>query len=145
MHLPTNNKHTHNFIKKKIIGFFTYHWMASPTQWTWVWVNSGSWWWTGRPGMLWFMGSQRVRHEWVTKLNWTELESRSPGAGLASGTVRSRCSKMFSSIIFLHLSTPPFFCVALILKQCFLRRDEGCSRIISQQLSNLDGKRTDLQ
>ena len=47
-------------------------WMASPTQWTWVWVDSGSWWWTGRPGMLWFMGSQRVRHDWATELNWTE-------------------------------------------------------------------------
>ena len=46
-------------------------WMASPTQWTWVWVDSGSWWWTGRPGMLWFMGSQRVRHDWATELNWT--------------------------------------------------------------------------
>ena len=46
-------------------------WMASPTQWTWVWVNSGSWWWTGRPGMLQFMGSQRVGHDWVTELNWT--------------------------------------------------------------------------
>ena len=41
-----------------------------PTQWTWVWVNSGSWWWTGRPGMLWSMGSQRVGHDWVTELNW---------------------------------------------------------------------------
>ena len=41
-------------------------WMASPTWWTWVWVNSGSWWWTGRPGVLWFMGSQRVRHDWAT-------------------------------------------------------------------------------
>ena len=47
-------------------------WMASLTQWTWVWVNSGRWWWTGRPGMLRFMGSQRVRHDWVTELNWTE-------------------------------------------------------------------------
>ena len=47
-------------------------WMASPTQWTWVWVNSGSWWWTGRPGMLWFMGSQRAGHDWMTELNWTE-------------------------------------------------------------------------
>ena len=45
-------------------------WMASPTQWTWVWTNSGSWWWTGRPGMLRFMGSQKVRHDWVTELNW---------------------------------------------------------------------------
>ena len=47
-------------------------WLASPTQWTWVWVNSGSWWWTGRPGMLWFMGLQRVGHDWATELNWTE-------------------------------------------------------------------------
>ena len=45
-------------------------WMASPTQWTWVWVNFGSWWWTGRPGVLRFMGSQRVGHNWGTELNW---------------------------------------------------------------------------
>ena len=48
-------------------------WMASLTQWTWVWVNSRSWWWTGRPGMLQFMGSQRVRHDWVTELNWYSI------------------------------------------------------------------------
>ena len=47
-------------------------WMASPTQWMWVWVNSRSWWWTGGPGVLQFMGSQRVGHNWVTELNWTE-------------------------------------------------------------------------
>ena len=46
-------------------------WMASPTQWTWVWVNSGSWWWTGRPGVLQSMGSQRVGKDWATELNWT--------------------------------------------------------------------------
>ena len=45
-------------------------WMASLTQWTWVWVDFESWWWTWRPGMLWFMWSQRVRHDWVTELNW---------------------------------------------------------------------------
>ena len=45
--------------------------MASSTQWTWVWVDSGSWWWTGRPGVLQFMGSQRVGHDWETELNWT--------------------------------------------------------------------------
>ena len=44
-------------------------WMASPTQWTWVWVDPGIWWWTGRPGMLWFMGLQVVGHNWVTELN----------------------------------------------------------------------------
>ena len=43
-------------------------WMAPPTRWTWVWVNSGSWWWTGKPGVLQFMGSHRVRHDWATAL-----------------------------------------------------------------------------
>ena len=49
-------------------------WMASLTQWMWVWVNSGSWWWTGRPGMLQFMGLQRVGDNWATDLIlWTKL------------------------------------------------------------------------
>ena len=48
-------------------------WMASLTRWTWVWVKSGSWWWTGRPGVLWFMGLQRVGHNWATELNWTDV------------------------------------------------------------------------
>ena len=43
-------------------------WMPSPTQWTWVWANSGSWWWTGRPGVLQSTGSQRVAHNWETEL-----------------------------------------------------------------------------
>ena len=48
-------------------------WMASPTQWMWVWVNSRRWW-TGKPGVLWFMGLQRVRHGWVTEMtDWTEV------------------------------------------------------------------------
>ena len=45
-------------------------WMASLTRWTWVWVNSGSWLWIGKPGVLRFMGSQRVGHDWATELNW---------------------------------------------------------------------------
>ena len=45
-------------------------WMASLTWWTWVWVGSGNWWWTGRPGVLQSMGLQRVRHDWATELNW---------------------------------------------------------------------------
>ena len=47
-------------------------WMASPTQWTRVWVNSRSWWWTGRPGVLQSMVSQTVVHNWATELNWTD-------------------------------------------------------------------------
>jgi len=44
--------------------------MASLTRWTWFWVSSGNWWWTGRSGMLQFMVLQRVGHDWVTELNW---------------------------------------------------------------------------
>ena len=50
-------------------------WMASLTQWTWVWVNPGSWWWTGRPGLLQSMGLERVRHNWATELNWSDTPS----------------------------------------------------------------------
>ena len=51
-------------------------WMASPTRWMWVWVNSGSWWWTERPGVLQFMESQRVGHDWATELNWNPFWGR---------------------------------------------------------------------
>ena len=47
-------------------------WVASPTQWTWVWVSSRSWWWSGRPGVLQSTRSQRVGHNWTTELNWTD-------------------------------------------------------------------------
>ena len=49
---------------------------ASLTRWTRVWVNYENWWWTGRPGVLRFMGSQRVRHDWETELNWTDSETK---------------------------------------------------------------------
>ena len=45
-------------------------WMASPTQWTWVWISFQSWWWTGKPGVLKSMGCQRVGHDWATELKW---------------------------------------------------------------------------
>ena len=45
-------------------------WMASLTRWAWVWVDSGSWWWTGNPTIMQSMGSQRVRHDWATELSW---------------------------------------------------------------------------
>ena len=51
-------------------------WMASLTRWMWVWVNSGSGWWTGRPGVLWFMGSWRVGQDWATEMNWPDLNLR---------------------------------------------------------------------
>ena len=63
-------------------------WMASLTQWTWVCVDSSSWWWIGRPGVLQFTGSQRVGHDWMTELNWT----RSAGSAL-SVLFPKRCKK----------------------------------------------------
>ena len=52
-------------------------WMASPNRWTWVWASSGSWWWTGKPGVLQSTGSQRLRHDWVTELKWLHSVIRS--------------------------------------------------------------------
>ena len=54
-------------------------WMASPTQWTWLWVSSGNCWWTEEPGMLQSMGWQRVGHNWAIELNWNEWNRRDGG------------------------------------------------------------------
>ena len=51
-------------------------WIASLTQWTWVWAGSVSWWWTGKPGVLQFMGSKRVGQDWATELNWTYCKAQ---------------------------------------------------------------------
>ena len=67
-------------------------WMASLTRWTWIWVNFGSWWWTGRPGVLRFMGSQRVGHDWATELNWTYLEAKVWQKCRKTGGRKWRCS-----------------------------------------------------
>ena len=65
-------------------------WVASLTWWTWVRVNSGSLWWTGRPGMLWLMRSQRVGHDWAIELKWTE--------GLTTEKIGETWDGMFSNI-----------------------------------------------
>ena len=66
-------------------------WIASPTRGTWVWVNSRSWRWTGRPGVLWFMGSQRVGHDWVTELNWSEKKKKKTITMDARRYFKSKC------------------------------------------------------
>ena len=83
----------------------------SLTQWTWVSVKSGSWWWTGRPGVLRFMGSQKVGHDWATELNWTDVF-------YFFADIPLRCSIHFfeseilnSSINFIELSISPFISI----------------------------------
>ena len=68
-------------------------WMASLIRWTWVWVNSGSWWLTGRPGVLRFMGSQRVGHDWVTELNWLKIKIF--GSFFKHIIISSHCGKWY--------------------------------------------------
>ena len=83
--------------------------MASLTRWTCVWVNSGSWWWTGRPGVLWFMGSQWFGHDWITELNWTELKyNRMLGQrGMDTGFCWKACS--YSLLVHFALIILAFF------------------------------------
>ena len=78
-------------------------WMASPTRWTWVWVNSGSCWWTGRPGVLQFMGSQGVGHDWVTELNWTDVDIKLSYNHLLKKTV---LSPLYKLITLLKINCP---------------------------------------
>ena len=77
-------------------------WMASPTLWTWVWVNSGSWWWTGRPAVLRFMGSQRVGHDWATELNWTDDIVMLVFYTDCAGNSEDRSNILLSVFIFLY-------------------------------------------
>ena len=74
-------------------------WMASLTRWTWVWVNSGSWWWTGRPGILRFMGLQRVGHDWATDLIWSDLGLPCRAPAFSSLVVVSRLLTGAASLV----------------------------------------------
>ena len=65
--------------------------LASPTRWTWAWVDSRSWCWTGRPDVLQVMGSQGVRHNWATKLNWTEPHEESSVTGPSTFLFQKMC------------------------------------------------------
>ena len=83
--------------------------MASPTQWAWVWINSRSWWWTGRPGMLQFLGLQRVGHDWATE--------QSPSAVILD----PKKIKSATVSIFLAPSFPPILCPQSLTSDDFYR------------------------
>ena len=85
-------------------------WMASLTRCTWVSVNSGSWWWTGRPGLLRFMGSQRVGHDWATDLIWMYM---------------FQCYSLKSSHSLLLPLSPKFSSLCLCFLCCPARRIVG--------------------
>ena len=76
--------------------------MASPTQWTWIWTSFGSWWSTEKPGMLQSMGSQRVRRDWATGLNWTENNQDDTGQ-TTNDQFEDDCQRL---LLFLHVATP---------------------------------------
>ena len=88
-------------------------WMASLTWWMWVWVYSGSWWGTGRPGVLQFMGSQRVGHDWATDLIWSESRSINRKENSRQRKVletkdvstRSKCEKSEIFLTFGYINT----------------------------------------
>ena len=100
-------------------------WMASLTQWTWVWVDSRSWWWTGRPGVLWFMGSQRVRHDWATELNWTDNFTpctTTIATPLIQTIITSCLYEIVLPCLLLSASLPPSYSLFTALKPlcCFM-------------------------
>ena len=78
-------------------------WMASLTRWTWIWVNSRSWWWTGRPGVLRFMGSQRVGHNWATGPNWIPVTCSQFLPTKFTAVLRSSCNNVHNVCLPLAL------------------------------------------
>ena len=81
-------------------------WMASPTQWTRVWVNSGSWWWTGRLGVLPCMGLQRVGHDWATERNGTDTCTASTFAVLVSSVQQNESATRTRESLYCWISFP---------------------------------------
>ena len=92
-------------------------WMPSPTRWTWVWVNSGSWWWTGRPVVLHFMGSQRVRHDWATELNWTDMSISNSKRWCCESAVLNMPANLKNSVVATELEKVSFHSISEE-KQC---------------------------
>ena len=80
-------------------------WIASPTWWTWVWVNSRSWWWAGNPSMLQSIGLQRVRHAWATELNWIWLSRSFLKSGLSCDLLGSGECKGSGDVATLSLDS----------------------------------------
>ena len=102
-------------------------WMALPTRCTWVWVISGSWWWTGRPGVLWFMGSQKVGHDWATERNWL-MQLLRKGINGSQETILAQPGTCYS-----RLASFPFLTGEVIF--CHRKRVNGkCKRDLWCQL-----------
>ena len=100
-------------------------WMALPTRRTWVWVNSGSWWWTGRPGMLRFMGLQRVGHDWVTELNWT---------GISICTIYCSVSILYFWLKEMTCILYYFLLFIIYFMHCFIWSPESSSKFDEKKL-----------
>ena len=103
-------------------------WMASPTRWTWVWVSSRHWWWTGKPGVLQSMGSQRVRHDWVTELNWTT------SVPIHSSTFTESSFRIWNSST--GIPSPPLTLFVVMLSKAHLTSHSRMSR-----MSRMSGSR----
>ena len=123
-------------------------WMASLTRWMWVWVNSGSCWWTGRPGVLQFMGLQRVGHDWATELNWAHQHWVTVFIGLSGRQEWRGCMFQLSVYLCMYLCTvcmyisislpnlPSSIKIQLIINSSSLNWKYSCVRKILNKLKN---------
>ena len=109
--------------------------MASPTQWTWVWVNSRSRWWTRRPGVLPSWG-RRVGHDWATELNWTILLSQCSSSICPLGPTPSSLRKDSTTIVWYFPSESPRF---LPLPDHFPSAFKSADRILTEKDRSLSG------
>ena len=109
-------------------------WMASPNWWAWVWVNSGSWWWTGRPGVLQSMGSQRVRHDWVTEQKWTWTEALAGCQYIFQNIKVAICMSSLENCLFsslAHFLISSFIFLELNCRSCLYIFEISCLSVAS--------------
>ena len=107
-------------------------WMASLTQWTWVWTRSRSWWWMGKPGMVQSMGLQRVTHDWATEMNWAHSLSLTWTLldRLLISTLLSSSSRVLSFCLFQIYSSVSSLCWILYFYFCELCRSSVFSGLV---------------
>ena len=106
----------------------------SPSRRTWVWASFRSWWWTGKPDMLQSMGSQRVEHDWVTELNWTELNWNST---LMSHMILERTFSAKEWVVYVKFHPSPWPCIFFYQSSCstvFLHIKLSCAQTMSYLL-----------
>ena len=126
LRVPWTSRRSNQSILKEISPEYSLErlMLVSPTQWTWVWVSSGSWWWTGKPGMLQSMGSQRVGYEWLTWTDTCLFQMMKISKQLQNLNVTNISTSTKYIVIRTHCEAPPW-----VFNSCVYEKNKSCFTI----------------